>query len=133
MISRINWATLAVADQDMMVEFFLDKLGFEKRADAEMWPGARWIEVAPNGERTGLVLSSAAAFGREPSTEYPVGFSCVDLPVTAEQLRAAGVTVTGPITEPWVPTSRSPIQKVANFWSTTTVDAPDCQVEPLRG
>jgi predicted enzyme related to lactoylglutathione lyase len=101
MITRIHWAMLAVADQDTMVEFFVDKLGFDKRTDAEMWPGARWIEVAPKGERTGLVLSSAAAFGREPSTEYPVGFSCADLPGTVEQLRAAGVTVTDPVTEPW--------------------------------
>jgi lactoylglutathione lyase len=100
-ITRINWAMLAVADQDTMVEFFVDKLGFGKRADGEMWPGARWIEVAPKGERTGLVLSSAAAFGREPSTEYPVGFSCADLPGTVGQLRAAGVTVTDPVTEPW--------------------------------
>jgi lactoylglutathione lyase len=61
----------------------------------------RWIEVAPKGERTGLVLNSAAAFGREPSTEYPVGFSCADLPGTVEQLRAAGLSVTDPVTEPW--------------------------------
>jgi lactoylglutathione lyase len=101
MITRIHWAMLAVADQDTMVEFFVDKLGFDKRTDAEMWPGARWIEVAPKGERTGLVLSSAAAFGREPSTEYPVGFSCADLPGTVEQLRAAGLSVTDPVTEPW--------------------------------
>ncbi|MGH3984787.1 MAG: VOC family protein, partial [Pseudonocardiaceae bacterium] len=46
MITRIHWAMLAVTDQDTMVEFFVDKLGFEKRTDAEMWPGARWIEVA---------------------------------------------------------------------------------------
>lgn len=47
------------------------------------------------------MLSGAADFGREPSTEYPVGFSCADLPGTVEQLRAAGVTVTDPVTEPW--------------------------------
>ncbi len=101
MISRIHWAVLAVADQNTMVEFFVDKLGFEIRTDAEMWPGARWVEVAPKGERTGLVLNRAADFGGEPSTEYPVGFSCVDLKATVEQLRAAGVTVTDPVTEPW--------------------------------
>ena len=101
MITRIHWAMLAVADQDTMVEFFVDKLGFEKRADGEMWPGARWVEVAPKGERTGLVLSSAAAFGREPSTEYPVGLSSADLPGTVGQLRASGETVHDPVTEPW--------------------------------
>jgi catechol 2,3-dioxygenase-like lactoylglutathione lyase family enzyme len=40
MITRIHWAMLAVADQDTMVEFFVDKLGFDKRTDAEMWPDA---------------------------------------------------------------------------------------------
>ncbi|MGH4025315.1 MAG: VOC family protein [Pseudonocardiaceae bacterium] len=101
MITRIHWAMLGVADQDTMIEFFVDKLGFEKRTDAEMWPGARWVEVVPKGERTGLVLSRAADFGREPSTEYPVGFSCPSLPEPVEKLRAAGVPVIDPVTEGW--------------------------------
>lgn len=101
MIARIHWAMLAVADQDAMIEFCVRGLGFEKRTDGEMWPGARWVEVVPPGERTGLVLSPAAAFDREPMAEYPMGFSCADLRETVRELRERGIEVTDPVDEPW--------------------------------
>ena len=101
MISRVATAILAVADQDVMAAFFVDALGFEKVRDAEMWPGARWVEVAPPGGGTGVVLSAAKDFGRDPDVAYPMTFACADLATTAEQLRAAGVEATEPVTEPW--------------------------------
>jgi lactoylglutathione lyase len=100
-ISRVAAAIVAVADQDVMAAFFVDRLGFETVRDAEMWPGARWVEVAPPGGGTSVVLSAAADFGREPDPVYPMTFACADLAATAAQLRAAGVEVTDPVTEPW--------------------------------
>ncbi len=94
-------AVLAVADQDVMLAFFVDRLGFEKRTDAEMWPGARWVEVTPPGGGTGLVLNRAADFGGEPDARYPMLFGCQDLAGTVEELQAAGLTVTDPVTESW--------------------------------
>ncbi len=101
MITRIATAILAVADQDQMAAFFVDRLGFTKTIDAEMWPGARWVEVTPLDGGTGLVLSAAKDFGREPDPQYPMTFACADLAATAAQLRAAGVEVTEPVTEGW--------------------------------
>ena len=101
MISRVAAAILAVADQDVMAAFFVEKLGFATTTDAEMWPGARWVEVAPPGAATGLVLSPAAAFDRDPDTAYPMTFACADPATTAAELRAAGVEVTDPVSEPW--------------------------------
>jgi predicted enzyme related to lactoylglutathione lyase len=101
MITRIATAILAVTDQDQMAAFFVERLGFTKTIDAEMWPGARWVEVAPPGGGTGLVLSAAKDFGRDPDPQYPMTFGCADLAATAAQLRAAGVEVTEPITEGW--------------------------------
>lgn len=101
MITRISSATLAVTDQDVMLDFFVGTLGFEPVTDAEMWPGARWVEVRPPGAATGLVLSRAADFGREPDPAYPMVFACADLAATAERYRAAGATVTDPVHEPW--------------------------------
>lgn len=66
MISKIGFVTLAVTDQDVMARFFVDKLGFTKTIDAEMWPGARSVQVTPPGAQTSLVLSRATDFGREP-------------------------------------------------------------------
>jgi lactoylglutathione lyase len=101
MISRIGFATVVVADQDVMAEFFVDKLGFTKIMDEEMWPGARWVQVTPPGAQTALVLTRAADFGREPDKQYAAGFSCADLRKTYQRLVDAGVTVTEPLTEPW--------------------------------
>lgn len=101
MISRIGVAVVAVADQDVMKAFFVDKLGFTLTTDAEMWPGARWVEVAPPGGGTGLVLSAAKDFDRDPDPQYPMTFSCADLAATAAELAAAGVEVTEPVSEPW--------------------------------
>ena len=101
MISRVATAILAVADQDEMAAFFVGRLGFEKVVDAEMWPGARWVEVVPPGGGTGIVLSAAKEFGREPDTAYPMTFACADLAATADELRSAGLEVTEPVTEPW--------------------------------
>ncbi|WP_219412539.1 VOC family protein [Pseudonocardia nigra] len=101
MISRIASAIVAVADQDVMRDFFVERLGFTLLTDAEMWPGARWVEVVPSGGGTGLVLSAAKDFGRDPDPQYPMTFGCADLVATAAELRAAGVEVTDPVTEPW--------------------------------
>ena len=49
MIGRVAAAVVVVADQDVMLEFFVGKLGFTTVIDREMWPGARWVEVAPPG------------------------------------------------------------------------------------
>lgn len=101
MIKGIKTAVLTVADQDTMRDFFVDKLGFAAHTDAEMWPGARWVEVAPPGGGTTLVLSAAKDFDREPDPQYPMTFGCADLAATAAELRAAGVEVTDVVQEGW--------------------------------
>ena len=101
MITRISGAILAVADQDVMIEFFVEKLGFALTTDAEMWPGARWVEVTPPGAQTGLVLSPAKQFDREPDRQYPMVFATDDLDGTVAALRSAGVQVTDPVAEGW--------------------------------
>jgi catechol 2,3-dioxygenase-like lactoylglutathione lyase family enzyme len=106
-IARVAAAVVAVADQDVMLEFFVGKLGFTTVMDREMWPGARWVEVAPlggsGGSRppTSVVLSAAKDFDREPDPAYPMTFAAADLAATAAELRAAGVEVTHVVTEPW--------------------------------
>ena len=47
MIAKLNTVPLYVRDQERSREFYVDKLGFEVRVDAEMGPGRRWLEVGP--------------------------------------------------------------------------------------
>ena len=49
--------TVFVRDQDKALAFYTEKLGFEVRNDRPMGPGApRWIEVAPPGAQTAILL-----------------------------------------------------------------------------
>jgi lactoylglutathione lyase len=98
--ARIGGAVLAVADQDVMIEFFR-KVGFELTTDREMWPGARWVDMTPPGESTRLVLNAAKDFDRAPDPGYPMVFEAADVRAEADRLRAAGLEVTDPKTEPW--------------------------------
>ena len=57
MITHVNSITVFVTDQDRALDFYVNKLGFKKRRDEAMGPGApRWIEVAPGNAQTSLVL-----------------------------------------------------------------------------
>ncbi len=59
MLTAIGTITVQVTDQDKALEFYTQKLGFELRADQPMGPGLRWIEVAPPGAHTRILLYKA--------------------------------------------------------------------------
>ena len=56
----VRTVALPVADQDRAVGFYVDTLGFEKRMDAPIGQGFRWIEVAPRGAVVSIALSPAS-------------------------------------------------------------------------
>lgn len=93
MISSINVMIVYVEDQDRITDFFVDKLAFTRVTDAEMWPGARWVEVKPTGAETGLAILRAADFEAEPDSGYPGTFACQDLRETRAACENTGVTV----------------------------------------
>src|SRR5262245_29112254 len=49
MIQRISHTSVFVLDQDRARAFYIDKLGFEVRADVSMG-SFRWLTVAPKGQ-----------------------------------------------------------------------------------
>src|ERR1017187_9219100 len=55
-ITDVRTVGVPVTQQDRALEFYVDRLGFEKRLDVPMGHGARWIEVAPPGARTTIAL-----------------------------------------------------------------------------
>ena len=55
MIKNIHVTGVSVSDQDRALDFYTNKLGFEKRADISVGD-YRWIEVVPPGAETALVL-----------------------------------------------------------------------------
>ena len=56
-ITHVGTVIVPVSDQDKALEFYVGKLGFEKRLDAP-FGGGRWVEVAPPGAETSIALVS---------------------------------------------------------------------------
>ena len=83
MITRVSSVGVRAGDQDRAIDFYVGKLGFEKRRDEPMGPDARWVEVAPAGAETVVV----------PFTPGLI-FACDDIKATFDELRGRGVEFT---------------------------------------
>ena len=49
-IEKVAILTIAVKDQDEALDWYTDRLGFEKKADLST-PGMRWLTVAPKDQK----------------------------------------------------------------------------------
>jgi lactoylglutathione lyase len=58
-VSNLGVAMFTVADQDVALAFYTEKLGFEVRSDVRFGENGemRWLEVAPPGSRARLALN----------------------------------------------------------------------------
>jgi predicted enzyme related to lactoylglutathione lyase len=99
----ISVVTLFVKDVDRAIDFYTQKLGWEKTMDAPMGEDGRWVTVAPAGAQTAFTLSTGMP-GHEGTAG---GFSGVIMEVddvyqTHRQLQQSGVEFTEPPrNEPW--------------------------------
>lgn len=78
--------SVEVTDQEAAIAFYRDVLGCEVRADVEVWPGARWVEVAPPGSPIGIALLTRGS-GLPIGVRYGTG----DAEAAHRALTAAGV------------------------------------------
>ena len=56
MIEKLTHVPVVVSDQDEALRFYVEVLGFEKRADYQQPGRPRWLTVAPEGVDTELIL-----------------------------------------------------------------------------
>jgi|SRR5215211_9408869 len=104
-ISEVGTVFVPVSDQDRSLEFFVDKLGFEKRAEFAYGGQHRWIEVAPSGAANALALvppSEGASAGGDVAR---CAFATADIETAHATLRARGVNVDGAIARAGTPRS----------------------------
>jgi catechol 2,3-dioxygenase-like lactoylglutathione lyase family enzyme len=89
-ITALATVAVPVADQDRALEFYLGKLGLEKRRDASYGAGLRWVEVAPPGAVTTIALVPARD---DLPAGADTGIRCLTSDATAAhaELRAQGV------------------------------------------
>ena len=91
-ITDVRTVGVPVTQQDRALEFYVDRLGFEKRLDVPMGQGTRWIEVAPPGARTSIALIPAHD-GVPAGVETGVRFTTEDADADHAELRSRGVEV----------------------------------------
>ncbi len=91
-ISQVGTVMVPVNDQDRAIEFFVEKLGFEKRADIPYGKSERWVEVAPAGAATSIALVPPRE-GEPTGISTRVGFTTDDAEGDHASLRARGVDV----------------------------------------
>ncbi len=103
MIEDMTHIVLFVKDYDEALDFYTNKLGFEKVADASPAPGWRFLSVAPKGQGTEIILHvpnaamqgeaeakrQAGLIGKTPALMFKVD----DCKKTCDELRSKGVII----------------------------------------
>jgi len=97
--ARLTHVPLAVSDQERALEFYVTKVGFEKRADHKGPGGARWLTVAPKGSEIEFALVVAKQRTRVDGDQDPkagtagfqIALSTTDCKGDYEAMQARGV------------------------------------------
>jgi catechol 2,3-dioxygenase-like lactoylglutathione lyase family enzyme len=82
-----------VSDQDLALEFYTERLGFEKRSDFAYGGDKRWVEVAPRHSAVALALVSSAEGTATPTTAARCVFATNDIDSLVARLRRHGIDV----------------------------------------
>jgi catechol 2,3-dioxygenase-like lactoylglutathione lyase family enzyme len=112
LMSRLALVAVLVADYDVAVAFFVDKLGFELVEDSPALTSdgrpKRWVVVRPAGAETGVLLAradgddQAAAVGRQVAGRVGFFLRVDDFDAEYERMQARGVEfMSAPRTEPY--------------------------------
>jgi predicted enzyme related to lactoylglutathione lyase len=105
-VMRIKWTKLYVDDQEKALQFYTDKLGFQKKADFSQG-NYRWLTVASPDESEGVELvleSNANPAGKayqealRGQNQPAVQFQVNDTKAEHDRLVAKGVKFTMPVT-----------------------------------
>lgn len=108
MITMVGNVSIFVNDQQRARDFYVNKLGFELKRDAEFFPGSpnRWISVVPRDGQTEVVLylpdEAWLHYQQVVGKSQAVTFMVDDVEATVADLRAKGVEISvEPNTLPW--------------------------------
>lgn len=91
-VGQVGTVIVPVSNQDAALEFFTEKLGFEKRMDVPYGDGQRWLDVAPAGGETTVALVPPMQ-GNDPGVETRIAFTSDDVESDHATLRDRGVDV----------------------------------------
>lgn len=91
MIKSIATIAVYVDDQEKALDFWVNKVGFVKKADNDMGHGFRWIEVAPKDAESAIVLYPKQLMPIWNELKPSVVFNCTDVDKYFKELSGKGV------------------------------------------
>jgi catechol 2,3-dioxygenase-like lactoylglutathione lyase family enzyme len=92
-INKVGTVVIPVSDQDRAIEFYVETLGFEKRADVPFGEGYRWVEVGPAGAETTIAIVPPPPGKPTGNVETGIGLQTGDIDAVHADLKARGVDV----------------------------------------
>ena len=92
-VTKIATVVVPVADQARMIEFYVEKLGFEKRVDVPFGGAYRWVEVGLGDEATTIALAPPPEGKPTGNAETGISLLADDIDAYHSELKAAGVDV----------------------------------------
>jgi catechol 2,3-dioxygenase-like lactoylglutathione lyase family enzyme len=93
-VEKIATVVVPVADVDRQIEFYTEKLGFEKRVDIPFGGQYRWVEVGPAGGETTIAIAPPPPDKPETGNrETGISLYTADIDGYHAELKAAGVDV----------------------------------------
>ena len=110
MIDTIGGKVVMVSNQASALDFYVNKLGLQKKVDMNFGP-MRWLEVAPVNSETTISLMEpspkimppevAEAAKRSIGTSTGLWFYTNDIRGTYAELKARGVNISQPQKQDW--------------------------------
>ena len=91
MIKYIKTVAVFVSNQSEAVSFYTEMVGLEVRRKEAMGPQGDWIELAPKGGQSCLVLYPRSLMADWETRRPSIVFHCADVEQTYRDLAARGV------------------------------------------
>jgi catechol 2,3-dioxygenase-like lactoylglutathione lyase family enzyme len=92
-INKIATVVIPVANQDEMISFYVDTLGFDKRVDVPFGDKYRWVEVGLSGQDTTIAIAPPPEGQPSGHRETGISLQTDDVDSYHADLKAAGVDV----------------------------------------
>jgi catechol 2,3-dioxygenase-like lactoylglutathione lyase family enzyme len=97
-LERVGRVRVTVTDTDRALDFYVDKLGFEKVVDVPMGEGMRWVEVALPGTATTIALAPPPEGTAAGGSQTGICLDTSDVDADHAALKANGVDVDDEVT-----------------------------------
>src|SRR5579875_3906591 len=92
-VGEISLVCIPTADSDRSIEFYVERLGFEKRTDIPFGDKYRWVEVYPPSGTTGIALAPPPPGKPVEAAQTGITLATDDIDATHAELKSRGVDV----------------------------------------